>query len=346
MKEVVISTGAVNCYGSRVLTEGIDLTQYEKNPVLLWMHRRSWEPGAMPIGRVEGLRIEQDKLIGTPVFDQNDPFAKQIESKWENGFLRMVSASLEPLETSADAPLILPGQSRETVTRSKLIEVSIVDIGGNDEALQLLGGDGKLLNLGAGEDAPELPLLHNHKEGEKANPAPESEPGEGEEPESGRHKNKPTNNFSKMIKEQLQMLGLPETATEEQATAALALMKQRADGAEALQLSAVTQAVDHAVAERKILADQRDHFINLGKTAGLDMLTATLATMHPQQKPTETINLSKDSAAGAGKAPKSYTKLSEVPEAERLELRKSNKPEYMRLFKAEYGMECPELGDE
>ena len=76
------------------------------------------------------------------------------------------------------------------------------------------------------------------------------------------------------------------------------------------------------------------------------MLTATLATMHPQQKPTETINLSKDSAAGAGKAPKSYTKLSEVPEAERLELRKSNKPEYMRLFKAEYGMECPELGDE
>lgn len=174
MKEVVISTGAVNCYGSRVLTEGIDLTQYEKNPVLLWMHRRSWEPGAMPIGRVEGLRIEQDKLIGTPVFDQNDPFAKQIESKWENGFLRMVSASLEPLETSADASLILPGQSRETVTRSKLIEVSIVDIGGNDEALQLLGGDGKLLNLGAGEDAPELPLLHNHKEVEKPIPRPKA----------------------------------------------------------------------------------------------------------------------------------------------------------------------------
>ena len=339
MKEVIISTGAVNSYGSRVLTEGIDLSQYEKNPVLLWMHRRSWEPGAMPIGRIEGLRIEGDKLIGTPVFDQNDTFAKQIESKWENGFLRMASACLEPVETSSDASLILPGQSRETITRSKLIEVSIVDIGGNDEALQLLGGDGKLLKLGAGEDAPELPLLHNHKEGEKANPTPESQPGEGE-------KNNNINTKSKMIKEQLQMLGLPETATEEQATAALALMKQRADGAEALQLSAVTQAVDRAVAERKILADQRDHFINLGKTAGLDMLTATLAAMHPQQKPNETIKLSKDSAAGAGKAPKSYTKLSEVPEAERLELRKSNKPEYMRLFKAEYGMECPELGDE
>ena len=57
-KDVIVSTEAVNSYGSRVLTEGIDLSQYEKNPVLLWMHRRSWEPGAMPIGRVENLRAE------------------------------------------------------------------------------------------------------------------------------------------------------------------------------------------------------------------------------------------------------------------------------------------------
>ena len=52
MKEVIISTEAVNSYGSRVLTAGIDLSQYERNPVLLWMHRRSWEPVAMPIGKV------------------------------------------------------------------------------------------------------------------------------------------------------------------------------------------------------------------------------------------------------------------------------------------------------
>lgn len=340
MKEVVISTGAVNSYGSRVLTEGIDLSQYEKNPVLLWMHRRSWEPGAMPIGRIEGLRVEGDKLIGTPVFDQNDTFAKQIESKWENGFLRMASACLEPLETSADASLILPGQSRETVTRSKLVEVSIVDIGGNDEALQLLGGDGKLLKLGAGEENAELPLLHNNTDEQEAKPKSEDTPDEGE------GKNTTNNNKSKMIKEQLQMLGLPETATEEQATAALQLMKQKADNADALQLSAVTQAVDQAVADRKILADQRDHFIKLGKSAGLEMLTATLGTMHPQQKPMEQINLSHQSAPGAGEQPKSYTKLSEVPEAERVELRKSNKPEYMRLFKAEYGIDCPELGED
>ena len=336
MKEVIISTEAVNSYGSRVLTSGIDLSQYERNPVLLWMHRRSWEPGAMPIGKVENLRVEDGKLIGTPVFDQNDDFAKRIESKWENGYLRMASAGLEPIETTPDPALVLPGQTRETVTRSKLIEVSIVDIGGNDEALQLYGQEGKLLKLAAGEDSPGLPLLQERKE---ADPEPGKDPGEGEE------NNNPKNNLTKMTKEQLALLGLPETATEEQATAALNLMKGRADNAEQIQLAAVTQAVDQAVAERRILAEQRDHFIKLGKSAGVQMLRDTLSTMHPQQKPGEVINLGKQSAPGAGEAPKTYTKLSEVPEAERLELRKNNRAEYMRLFKEEYGVDCPKLED-
>ena len=335
MKDVIISTEAVNSYGSRVLTDGIDLSQYERNPVLLWMHRRSWEPGAMPIGRVENLRVEGGKLIGTPVFDRDDEFAKQIESKWENGFLRMASAGLEPIETSADPAKVLPAQTRETVTRSKLIEVSIVDIGGNDEALQLYGEEGKLLKLSAGEECPGLPLLQEKNEANL-------EPGNTGE-EEGNNNNQKT--ITKMTKEQLALLGLAETATEDQATAALALMKARADNAETIELAAVTQAVDQAVAERRILAEQRDHYIKLGKAAGLQMLRDTLNGIHPQQKPSEVINLGNQSAPGAGLASKSYSKLSEVPEAERLELRKNNKGEYMRLFKEEYGVECPELKD-
>jgi hypothetical protein len=335
MKDVIISTEAVNSYGSRVLTAGIDLSQYERNPVLLWMHRRSWEPGAMPIGRIENLRVEDGKLIGTPVFDQNDDFAKKIESKWDNGYLRMASAGLEPIETTPDPALVLPGQTRETVTRCKLVEVSIVDIGGNDEALQLYGDEGRLLKLAAGEECPGLPLLRLTKE-------PDPEPGTSGE---GEETNNPKIKLTKMTKEQLALLGLPETATEEQATAALTLMKGRADNAETIELAAVTQAVDQAVAERRILADQRDHYIKLGKAAGVQMLRDTLGTMHPQQKPGEVINLGKQSAPGVSEATKTYTKLGEVPEAERLELRKNNPGEYMRLFKEEYGIECPKFED-
>lgn len=334
MKEVIISTEAVNCYGTRVLTSGIDLSQYGRNPVLLWMHRRAWNGKDMPIGRIENLRVEDGKLIGTPVFDQADDFAKQIESKWENGFLRMASAALEPLETSSDPLLVLPGQSRETVTKSKLIEVSIVDIGGNDEALQLWGGD-KLLKLTAGEESPAVPLL-------ALSDAPDTPENTEEKPIEN------PNNKKTMNKEQLQLLGLPEGATDEQITAALNLMKTKADSAEALQLAAVTQAVDQAIADRKILADQRDHFIKLGKSAGVQMLADTFKAMPQQMKPTDAIHLSKGSAPtpGAGKeAPKSYAKLSEVPQAELLTLRKEQPQEYMRLYKEEYGVDCPPLSE-
>ena len=40
MAEVIISTSAINSYGSRVLTAGINLKQYKKNPIVLFMHNR------------------------------------------------------------------------------------------------------------------------------------------------------------------------------------------------------------------------------------------------------------------------------------------------------------------
>lgn len=318
----------MNSYGTRILTAGIDLEQYRRNPVLLWMHRRNYQDTAGPIGRIENLRLDGTRLIGTPVFDQNDPFAQQIQSKWENGFLRMASAGLELLEVSDDPSLAFDGQTRATVTRSKLVEVSIVDIGSNDEALKLYES-GKILTLAAGEEHKSLPML-------KLNTDPEQREGE----ECNKQKIE-----KQMNKEFLTLLGLPETATEEQALASLRLLKTRADQVETIQLAAVTAAVDNAIAERRIMAENRDHFIALGKNAGLDNLTATLKLMPVQQKPTEVINLSKTSAPGAGAAPKEYAKLSEVPEKELLTMRKENPAKYAQLFKAEYGVDCPELKD-
>lgn len=318
----------MNSYGTRILTAGIDLEQYRRNPVLLWMHRRNYQDTAGPIGRIENLRLDGTRLIGAPVFDQNDPFAKQIQSKWENGFLRMASAGLELLEVSDDPSLAFDGQTRATVTRSKLVEVSIVDIGSNDEALKLYES-GKILTLAAGEEHKSLPML-------KLNADPEQREGE----ECNKQKIE-----KQMNKEFLTLLGLPETATEEQALASLRLLKTRADQVETIQLAAVTAAVDNAIAEKRIMAENRDHFIALGKNAGLENLTATLKLMPVQQKPTEVINLSKTSAPGAVAAPKEYAKLSEVPEKELLTMRKENPAKYAQLFKAEYGVDCPELKD-
>ena len=39
-KRIRISNETLNCYGTWVRTDGVDLYQYERNPVLLWMHER------------------------------------------------------------------------------------------------------------------------------------------------------------------------------------------------------------------------------------------------------------------------------------------------------------------
>lgn len=326
-KEVIISTSGLNCYGGRVLTSGIDLTQFQKNPLLLWMHRRSFDRDAMPIGRIDNLRTDGDRLIGTPVFDQNDEFAKKIESKWENGFLRMASAGIEIIETSDAPEHLLQGQTRRTITRCRLEEVSIVDMGGNDEALQLYDRSGKVLKLAAGEDNDALPLLVPEKKDAPSGTAPD-----------GKDNNQTKKSTQSMNKEFLQLLGLSETATEQEAVGALRLLKEKADKVETLQLASITAVVDGAIAEKRITADKKEHFVNIGKAAGIDSLRTTLSLMQPVRKPTEVIHQTDTSHDDE---PKTYAKLSDVPAAELEKLREEKPQDYERLYKAEYGHDIP-----
>lgn len=326
-KEVIISTSGLNCYGGRVLTSGIDLTQFQKNPLLLWMHRRSFDRDAMPIGRIDNLRTDGDRLIGTPVFDQNDEFAKKIESKWENGFLRMASAGIEIIETSDAPEHLLQGQTRRTITRCRLEEVSIVDMGGNDEALQLYDRSGKVLKLAAGEDNDALPLLAPEKKDDPSGTAPD-----------GKDNNQINKSTQSMNKEILQLLGLSETATEQEAVGALRLLKEKADKVETLQLASITAVVDGAIAEKRITADKKEHFVNIGKAAGIDSLRTTLSLMQPVRKPTEVIH---QTDAPRDDEPKTYAKLSDVPADQLEKLREERPQDYERLYKAEYGHDIP-----
>lgn len=326
-KEVIISTSGLNCYGGRVLTSGIDLTQFQKNPLLLWMHRRSFDRDAMPIGRIDNLRTDGDRLIGTPVFDQNDEFAKKIESKWENGFLRMASAGIEIIETSDAPEHLLQGQTRRTITRCRLEEVSIVDMGGNDEALQLYDRSGKVLKLAAGEDNDALPLLAPEKKDDPSGTAPD-----------GKDNNQTKKSTQSMNKEFLQLLGLSETATEQEAVGALRLLKEKADKVETLQLASITAVVDGAIAEKRITADKKEHFVNIGKSAGIDSLRTTLSLMQPVRKPTEVIRQTDEPRDDE---PKTYAKLSDVPADQLEKLREERPQDYERLYKAEYGHDIP-----
>ena len=317
MKEAIISTPRLNSYGTRVLTEGIDTEQYKKNPVLLYMHRRGRKED-MPIGIIENLRVEEDTLYGTPKCDDDTEEERTISKKWERGTLRMLSAGLDVVEWSEEPDLLVPGQTRPTVTRSKLIEVSVVDIGSNDDALQVsLYNEGNLLTLAAGEESDHLPLLKEETENSE-------QPTEDNEP-----KNESNSNMEKILLK----LGLAPTATEDDAVAAIsALQTERTN----LALARVTDAVETAIKERRITADKKEKYLNLGKEHGLDTLSGILADMQPAQKP---LDLVRPGATAGGAAPAADVNLTwATATAEQLkQLRDENREEYVRLYKAHFG---------
>lgn len=137
-KRFVLTDDSINRYGYRVLTSGLDSSGFEKNPVLLWAHfRDSGMPCCgeqKPIGHWEDIEREDDKLTAVPYFDLQDELSKQICDKVEAGTLSAASIGFRILVISEDKADLLPGQTRGTVTKSELLECSIVDIPANAHA--------------------------------------------------------------------------------------------------------------------------------------------------------------------------------------------------------------------
>lgn len=308
-KRVRITNDSLNSYGTRVLTAGMDIEQYRRNPVLLYMHERG-----NVIGFVKDIQVENNEVTGELVFDEVTELSKRCKRQFEFGSLKMVSAGLDIIEMSEDSRYLVVGQTSPTIVKSKLFEVSVVDIGANDDAL-VLKKDGKQITLGRdGECA--LPLLNT-------NPIKQEQ----------------------MEQKKLALqLGLPETATEDEITAKLGelhaaqeenvrLKKEK----EELTLASITTLVDRAIDEKRISPDKKEDFVTLGKEIGAKKLSSIFSAMSPHVKLSAILG---HQGTGKAEAPGNYAKLSEVPADKLLVLRKEQPEEYKRLYEAEYGMKC------
>ena len=310
-KRVRISNESVNCYGFRVLTAGIDVEQYKRNPVLLYMHERG-----NVVGYVNDLKVENDEITGELMFDCASEQSERCQKQFEFGSLRMVSAGLEIIETSEDPAMLVPGQTRPTITKSRLFEVRVADVGANDDAI-VLEKDGKRIMLSK-DGTCGLPLItHNNNQSNK-----EME--------------------QKVIALQL---GLPETATENEINAKLAQLKALQQENETLKAekqtlaeARIAQLVDTAIAEKRLDAQHKEQFVKLGGQIGAEELEKTLQAMKPQVK--LSAMLGHQGSAPGSASEKTYTKLSEVPADELVKLRADNVEEYKRLYEAEYGIAC------
>ena len=330
-KRIRISSESLNCYGTWVRTGGVDLEQYQRNPVLLWMHWRG-----MVVGCIKDLRMEGTDITGEPWFDEVREESRLCKRQWEKGTLRMCSPNFEILETSEEPGLLKPGQTRPTITRSKLVEVSMVDIGGNDDNTVILSYRGGELKLAAGEDSEALPLLPGTR--------PETDGGKLPPRDNLQNDNEKMNEHLKTI---ALKLGLAETATEADILERIGVLqghetanKELRKQLDEIKLAGIARMVDDAVTAGKFTADKKEHFINLGKAVGAESLKLTLDSMATAAKPMQLLN----QGSAPGNAPSGkWTKLSEVP-AEQLKLMRANDPDrYRALYKAEYGIDCPKL---
>ena len=309
-KRVRISNESLNSYGTRVLTSGMDVDQYNRNPVLLYMHERG-----QVIGYVKDLKVEGEEVTGELMFDEATELSRRCKKQWDFGSLKMVSVGIDILELSDDPKLLVQGQTSPTISRSKLFEVSLVDIGANDDAI-VLQRDGKRIELGK-DAAKELPLLHSNNNNQKP---------------------------KQMDQEKLALeLGLPKDADEATITAKLASLKSA--GAEAdtlrqerdtLRAARIESIVNAAISEKKICEDKKQQFLDLGKKVGADELKQTFAAMSPHVKLSSLVTGGGATAGGHAE----YKKLSDVPGDELATLREQNPAEYKKLYKAEYGIEC------
>lgn len=132
-KKFKVSTQKKNDKGFRVKTSGIDISEYQQNPIMLYMHQRPTgnrnEAGV--IGNFVDLKKDGEILWGVPAFDDTDDYALKLYNKVENNVLRMCSAGLIPKKWGKDA------SGDIWLLESKLFEISLADVGSNSEAFSV-----------------------------------------------------------------------------------------------------------------------------------------------------------------------------------------------------------------
>lgn len=318
----VLSDETVNSYGFVVFTEGIDTAAFERNPVMLYMHNRDGNV----IGRWENIRKEGTRLLGDAVFDDSTELAATVKKQVENGFLRCVSIGIEQIDTE-----VINGV--KTVTKCRLIEVSIVDIPSNENAVKLYRRTGG--------------YVYNLKELEGEN--------ESEDLKTalisllGLENGADDKDIIEAVKMLLEGKETPEDAVDDaimggyiddtQRNTFIALargdynaFRDFVKSQRKAQAPEITRLVNEAVGKRKLLGCETAIFEQIGAKIGAKQLRELLFTLRPIPKPMDFVS------GGAAYSDRTRWTLDDYRKFAPQEL--ENDPElYARLVRAEKGEE-------
>lgn len=122
--KVVITTDYQDRQGEIVEQEGIDVSFYKLNPVVLWAH----DYWSLPIGVCEKIEKIDGKWVAEGKFapEEANPFAQQVRKLYDGGFLKAVSIGFIPKRWEGNI-----------VKEAELLEFSFVPVPANPFALSL-----------------------------------------------------------------------------------------------------------------------------------------------------------------------------------------------------------------
>lgn len=308
MKFVLNDETKKNCYGFRVLNAGIDLSRFEKNPVMLLQHDQN-----KIIGRWKNWKIVGPELIAECEFDEADELAMQTKGKVDRGFLKGSSMGIHitRMEYSTE------DENDLVATSCELCEGSLAAVPANSGSICLY--DAKMAILDANDITTLCVQLSSDYNKQSDN-------------------NKGMDKFV-LTAAALTALSLNQDASAEAISNAIVALQQRCnDATTALQqhqLSVATSLVELAIKDGKITADLKDQYLELAKT-NFDLAKKTLDGIPAKQSLAARVTNSGAPATGEN----SLVSLSwdDLDKKGKLyELKMQNPDVYAQKFEQKYG---------
>lgn len=305
----ILSTEEINTYGVKLSTAGAKTEQFQKNPVMLYMHDE-----CKVIGRWVNLRVEGVNLVADAEFDLQDEEAAKIAGKVERGFLKAASVSARPLLWHVEEDV-----NREVIVFDEweLREASIASIPSNRGSLvKLVDANNVEIKLGEGiklSDVFPLPLKFK-KEMD--------------------------------LKEIAKALNLTDTASEADILEAIGKKKQAETELVELKAKQVAdkkaeaiRLTDAAIADGRLSADKKEQFLRLADT-DFEVFQTTIKMLEKPISLTDTLRTHQQSVqAPKGRETWSFSDWQQKDGDGLYHMAKNNFDAYSKLFKDEFGVE-------
>lgn len=121
----ILTNEAVNSAGIIIMTNGLNVEEFKKNPVMLFNH-----DDTKIIGRWKDIRIENNAITAEPEFDEEDEFAMEIKRKVEKGYISGTSIGIIGKKSKMVNGIL-------NITAGELREASIVALPSNKNTVKL-----------------------------------------------------------------------------------------------------------------------------------------------------------------------------------------------------------------